>query len=80
MTEALWTLACAVAEVAEPFVEIFGDPIYKSIMGDETPDPAESGCDELSNPRRSYLDNVPPSEMRHVVNNHLPTNIVVFLF
>jgi hypothetical protein len=80
MTEELWSLACAVAEIAEPFVEIFGDPVYKSIMGDGTPPAVESDCYELSNPRTVYLHDVPLSEMRHIVNNHLPTNIVLFLF
>jgi hypothetical protein len=87
MTEALWNLASLVAEIAGPFVETFGDSIYESIAGDEA---ARDGKYELPSAFRNRDQSsglltwcnhdAVPSELRHSVNAHLPSNIVVFLF
>jgi len=87
MTEALWNLATLVAEIAEPFVEIFGDSIYKSITERETAwdgkyelPSAFQNRDESCGPLTWRSQDPVPPESRHSVNEHLPSNIVVYLF
>jgi hypothetical protein len=87
MTEALWELASLVAEIAEPLVEIFDDSIYQSITENET---AWDGKYELPSALRNRGESsgpltwcnfdAVPAESRHSVDEHLPSNIVVYLF
>ena len=87
MTEVLWNLASLVAEIAGPFMEIFGDSIYESIAENETAwdgkyelPSAFRNRDESSGPLTWCSHDAVPSESRHSVNEHLPSSIVVFLF
>jgi hypothetical protein len=87
MTEALWNLASLVAEIAGPFVEIFGDSICESIAENDT---AWDGKYELPSAFRNRGESsgpltccdydAVPSESRHSVNEHLTSDKVIFLF
>jgi hypothetical protein len=87
MTEALWNLASVVAEIAGPFVEIFGDSIFESIAENgiawdgkyELPSAFQNRNESSGSLTWSNFDAV-ASELRHSVNEHLTSDSVIFLF
>jgi hypothetical protein len=72
MIDDLWSLACIIAEIGEPLVEIACNS-YESTARNDVSLP-------INEDQPIYRHDVVLSDPRARVNQHLPSNVVVFLF